>query len=303
MEAVSVIMPTRARRERRALFRRALASVLAQENVRVVPLVVINGPERDFELTEELRADPRLRVMMLDQADLPAALAAGRKMVDTNWFAELDDDDVLLPGALAVRLEALQKQPELAAVITNGVKRTAAGDTLNINDVSSVQRDPLRSLFRSNWLLPGSWLCRTDRVGVEFFQGMPKFLECTYLALRLALDRRIGFLDCPTIVYYAETPNSESGSRDYQLSHVGALRRLLDLELPADIKAELRKRIRNGCQENGLLYLDEGRLNEAWRWHLQSFRGCGGWRSIRHTPRFLYHALRGAAGERRAHEP
>jgi glycosyltransferase involved in cell wall biosynthesis len=291
MEAVSVIMPTRARRERGALFRRAVESVLAQENVRVVPLVVINGSDRDRELTDKLRADPRLRVMILDDANLPAALLAGRKMVDTAWFAELDDDDVLLPGALAVRLHAFQEQPELDAVVTNGFKRTAAGDTLNLDDISSVQRDPLRSLFQRNWLLPGSWLCRTDRVGVEFFEGMPKFLECTYFAARLALGCRIRFLDHPTVVYYADTPNSESGSRDYQLSQAGALRRLLDLDLPPDVRAKWRTRIRHACQGNARLYLQEGRLHEAWRWHLQSFREFRGWRSIHFTPRFIYYAL------------
>jgi glycosyltransferase involved in cell wall biosynthesis len=291
MEAVSVIMPTRARRERVALFRRAIESVLAQENVRVFPLVVINGPERDPELTDELRADRRLRVTILEEANLPAALLAGRKMVDTRWFAELDDDDVLLPGALAVRLHALREQTEFDTVVTNGLKRTAGGDTLNINDISSVQRDPLRSLIQATWLLPGSWLCRTDRVGVEFFEGMPKFLECTYFAVRLALGCRIRFLDCPTVVYYADTPNSESGSRDYQLSHVGALRRLLDLDLPLDVRAEFRTRIRHTCQGNARLYLQEGRLHEAWRWHLQSFRELGGWRSIRYTPHFVYKAL------------
>jgi len=292
MEAVSVIMPTRARPERAALFRRAVESVLTQENVRVVPLVVINGPERDPELTDELRADPRLRVAILDDADLPAALLAGRKMVDTGWFAELDDDDILLPGALDIRLQALQGQPEFDAVVTNGFKRTAGGDTLNIDDVSSVQRDPLRSLIRASWLLPGSWLCRTDRVGAEFFEGLPKFLECTYFSVRLALGCRIRFLDRPTVVYNADTPNSESGSREYQLSHVGALRRLLDLDLPPDVRVEFRTRIRRTCQENALMYLQEGRLHEAWRWHLQSFRESGGGRSIRHTPRFIYHALR-----------
>ncbi|MGH7768369.1 MAG: hypothetical protein ACREQP_13005, partial [Candidatus Binatia bacterium] len=247
--------------------------------------------EQDPVLTGELRADPRLRVMILDDASLPAALLAGRKMVDTPWFAELDDDDMLLPGALAFRLSALRASPELDAVVTNGFKRTAGGDRLNIEDVSSVQRDPLRSLFQRNWLLPGSWLCRTDRVGVEFFEGMPKFLECTYFALRLALGCRIGFLDRPTVVYFADTPNAESASRDYKLSHAGALRRLLDLDLPPDVRAELRTRIRHACQGNARLYLQEGRLHEAWRWHLQSFREFRGWRSIHFTPRFIYDTL------------
>lgn len=285
-------MPTRARRERGALFRRAVESVLVQEKVRVVPLVIINGPERDRELTDESRADPRLRVAILDNADLPAALLAGRKMVDTNWFAELDDDDILLPGALDVRLQALKKQPELDAVVTNGILREATGDRLSINDISSVQRDPLRALCRGNWLLPGSWLCRTDRVGVEFFEAIPKFLECTYFAARLAIGCRLMFLDRPTVVYHADSPHAESRSRDYTLGHAAALRRLLDLDLPPDVRAEFRTKIRHACQENARLYLEEDSLKEAWRWHLQSFRESGGWRSIRYTPHLINALLR-----------
>jgi len=292
MEAVLVIIPTRARRERGALFRRAVESVLAQENVRVVPLVVINGPNPDPELTAACRADRRLRVTILAEADLPAALMMGRKMVDTRWFGELDDDDILLSGALDVRLQALQKQSEFDAVVTNGILRDATGDKLSIEDISSVQRDPLRALVRGNWLLPGSWLCRTDRVGTEFFDGMPKFLECTYFAMRLAIGARLIFLECTTVIYHADSPLAESKSRDYKLSHAGALRRVLDLDLPPDVRAEFRTRIRHACQGNARLYLLEGCLQEAWRWHLQSFCESGGWRSIRHTPRFIYALLR-----------
>ena len=42
-----------------------------------------------------------------------------------------------------------------------------------------------------NWLLPGSWLCRTEAAGPKFFDGMPRFLECTYLGLRFAAECRI----------------------------------------------------------------------------------------------------------------
>jgi glycosyltransferase involved in cell wall biosynthesis len=96
-QTISVIIPTKVNPARRALLKRAIESVLAQEDVRVVPIVVINGSERDPELTSEIIADRRFRVVTLENADLPAALRTGREMVDTRWFAELDDDDLLMP--------------------------------------------------------------------------------------------------------------------------------------------------------------------------------------------------------------
>lgn len=288
---ISVIMPTRARRERAALLKRAIDSVLAQDAVRAVPLVVINGPDRDAALAQELSADRRLRVLTLDEADLPAAFRAGRKMVDTEWFAELDDDDILLPEALATRLLALQESPGFGVVVTRGWKRGTGGDELNIDDVLALERDPLRAMLRRNWLLPGSWLCRADAAGPEFFDGMPRFLECTFLGLRFAAECRIRFLAEPTVVHYMNTPEAESQSRGYRLGHAAALRRLLELDLPPDVRAELRSRVRRACHANARVYLQEGSLTDAWSWHLQSLREPGGWRYLRYTGLFSFYRL------------
>jgi glycosyltransferase involved in cell wall biosynthesis len=284
-------MPTRCRRERRALLVRALQSVLGQDGVRAIPLLVINGPDRDPAVTRELRSDHRLRVTTLDDASLPAALLTGRGMVDTPWFAELDDDDLLLPGALSRRVQALESGPEYDAVVTNGVKRAATGDTLNIPDTSVVLGDPLRALSHQNWLLPGSYLCRTDTVGPELFEGMPRYLECTYLAIRLATDYRLQFLDCPTVVWHTNTPRSESKSREYVLGQVAAIRQLLELGLPSDVRAQLRRRVSNASHDIARLHLREKNLGEAWRWHLRSLRQAGGWRHIGLARRLVTAAL------------
>lgn len=293
-EAVSVIIPTRAVSHRSELLRRAVNSVLAQEAVRVVPLVVINGPDRDQHLTRELHADRRLQVASLEDADLPAALRAGREMVDTKWFAELDDDDVLLPGALALRVHILQAQANLDAVITNGLRRGADGDTLHIADIKMVERDPLRAMVFGHdyWLLPGSWLCRTDSVGPEFFGHMPKFRECTYLAMRLASTRQIAFLDSPTVVWHTDTPLSESKSRAYVLGEAAALQRILELDLPADVRRAVRRKVSRACHSNARLYLSEGRVKDAWAWHLKSLREVGGRRYLRYTRHLMLALLR-----------
>jgi len=287
LHAVSVIIPTRALLERGALLRRAVESVLAQDGVRSVPVVVINGLRRDPALTRELRADRRLRVITLEQADLPAALRVGRDVVDSPFFAELDDDDVLLPGALAARVECLLAWPEYHTVVTNGFRRNSAGDTLHIPDTSVVERDPLRAILQRNWLLPGSWLCRTDAVGPSFFDGMPKFLECTYLALRFATSGRMKFLGRPTVVWSSDTPLSVSDSRDYVLGQVAGLRQLLKLELPPDIRAGYRARVSSACHANADMHFKEGALREAWGWHLRSLRESGGWRYLLFTRHLL----------------
>lgn len=212
-------------------------------------------------------------------------------MVDTPWFAELDDDDILLPEALSLRVRALEEEPEFDVVVTNGLTRDAAGNRLHINDIFSVAHDPVRAFLQANWLLPGSWLCRTDNIGSDIFDGMPRFLECTYLALRLAIDHRIRFLDCPTVVYHVDTPLSVSNSLDYRLGQPAGLRRLLDLDLPQDVLAHFRKILRNACHANARFYAGEGSLNKAWRWHLESLQEPGGWRYVPYTARLLYAGL------------
>ena len=289
--AVSVIIPTRALRKRAPLLRRAIESVLTQEGVDVIPLVIVNGLDRHPPLLSELCANRRLRVVMVEEADLPNALRVGREMVETAWFTELDDDDLLLPGALSARVRALEEGPELDGVVTNGLRRSAAGDTLHINDMRSVQQDPLRALSQYNWLLPGAWLCRTDSVGAQLFDGITRFLECTYLAVRLVTDYRIKFVDLPTMVWNEDAPLSESRSARYVLGQAPALRRILQLDLPSDVQVCFKAKLLANCHQNARIYLEQGSLKMAWRWHFQSLQGRDGWRYLFFSYRLLRESL------------
>ena len=287
---VTVIVPTQARRERAAALRAAIDSVLAQDGVSVVPLIVVNGVRREPAIVERLLGDGRLRVVVSETVGLPAALHAGRLAVDTPWFADLDDDDLLLPGALALRLDALRARPDCHSVVTNGFRRRGSKDVRAPKDLD-VAADPMRALLRLNWFLPGSYLCRTDDVGPEIFQHMPRYLERTYLALRLTLHGAILWLDQPTVVNHVDTPDSESASRDSALAQADALRRILELELPRDVHEALRARIAPACHSASELELRAGRLGEAVRWHVRSLREPGGWRFLPYTRHLLRRAL------------
>jgi glycosyltransferase involved in cell wall biosynthesis len=289
---VEVIVPTEARLGRAALLRGALRSILEQEGVQARPIVVVNGDGVDPGLRAELEADPRLRVRVVAEAHLPGALRIGREMVRSPWFAALDDDDLLLPGALAARLGVLCARPEVDVVVSNGYRQDPSGNVLQVPDAALVQRDPLRAMLTSNWLLPGSWLCRSDQVGPELFDAMPKYLECTYLGLRFASGYRMFFLELPTVIWRTATPDSMSKSRSFALGQAPALRRLLELELPGEIRADLKRHLTGALHAEAELRLREGARRDAWRQHLRSLCGRGGWRYLGFTTALL----RGRAG-------
>lgn len=275
---ITVIIPTLALAQRRLLLQACLDSVHAQHGVTTRIVVVVNGRDRDAALLRSLTDDNRLEVIVTDHADLPAALRLGRTRVATPWFTAIDDDDTLLPGALALRKAAIEAHPDAIAVVTNGLRRGTSGDDLHLTDFAAIRRDPLQGMLDFNWLLPGSWLCRTSAVPEQVFSEMPRYLECTYLGLRLALLGRLIFLDEPTVAWSTDTPGSLSKSTLYLLGQADALERLCHLPLPARIRAGLSTKLAAAFNSAAALHLREGRRRAAWRNHLRCLRTSSGWR-------------------------
>ena len=290
--SVGVIVPTGAFAERAPLIRRALVSVLSQEGVNAVPVVVVNGAKRCPELVKELRGDPRVRLVEVSRAGIPGALRAGRDAVECEWFSALDDDDFYLPDALATRVEALRARPDCDAVVTNGYVRGHGVDRLHVPQMQRVARDPLKALTEGNWLLPGAWMCRSESVGSWLFRHMPRMLECTYLAMQLALHCRPCFVDRPTVVWNTDTPRSESKSREYLLGYVAALEQMLELPLPPETRRWLQVSRTSAQHDRADLHLRENALSEAWPWHIRCLSSPGGWRHAPFTLRLLQAALR-----------
>lgn len=290
--SVSVIMPTEARSDRAELLGRALASVCSQQGVRPIPIVVVNGPAADPALVAELVRARDVQLVRLEAADLPSALRAGRNLVRSPYFAELDDDDELLPGALAARVEVMEAHPDVDVVVTRGYVDHLGHRELNLPSVERVQADPIRSLLDYNWLSPCAGLFRTATIGTEYFAEIPPYLEWTYLGLRFALERRIRFVDRPTWVYRADTPRSLSKAPGYVLQQSVSLERLLALSLPKDVRRRFELRRRSALHAAAGLELHAGRPWAAWRWHLRSLAAAGGWRYALYTRRLVYALLR-----------
>jgi glycosyltransferase involved in cell wall biosynthesis len=294
--AVSVVMPTLGLAERAPGLFRAIDSVVSQEGVRAVPLVVVNGSRADGEVRATLLRRRDLRVISLAEADLPRALRAGRAAVSTPDFAVLDDDDELLPGALATRRRALDEAGGADAVVTSGYLEGHGGRRVSIETFAGIEADPLRALLRHNWLRPCAGLFRTDAVPLEFFERLPAYREWTYLGVRLSLRCRIRFVSRPTFVYRIDTPGSLSKSKAYCLAGASAMARILELDLPRDVRAMVREHLTANLHGASEWERGEGNYGAAWRWHLRCLAWASGWRYLPYTGHLVAGPARRLAG-------
>ena len=290
--AVSVIIPTLGLRERAASLRAAINSAIEQHGVSTTVIVVLNGHKRDPKVERELRDNVRITLVVRDAGGIPAALAAGRAQVRTPWFATLDDDDLYLPGALLLRVQALEKRPECAAAFTNGYIRSEMNDVLHVKGNRRIGDDPVNAMLDGNWALPGSWLCRSAMVGGDVFEDMPNHLECTYFVLRVATEHPIVWIDAPTIIYNVGSPSADSQSRAFVLGQVRALRRIVQLDLPDDVRHAYRMRIASAYHSAAEHERSAGALLAACRWHIGSLLQPAGWRYAPFTRHLVRDALR-----------
>ena len=288
---VSVIMPTLARPERASSLFRAIESVTCQEGVRCVPLVVVNGAFASADVRASIEGRPGIRVITLAMAGLPGALKAGRAAVETPYFAVLDDDDELLPRALATRLQALDDRAA-DVVVTNGYRQGFGRRELDFEDFRPIRADPLRTIVRRNWLRPCAGLFRSRAVPFDLFAGIPEYREWTYLGLRLALERTIHFVEEATYVYHTDTPGSLSGSKEYCLAGPRAIARMLELALPSDVRLMLHDHLAADLHSASDWELLDRNYLAAWWWHLKCLARPGGWRYLSYTRRLLAAAWR-----------
>lgn len=113
---ISVVIPTH---NRRPFLEEAIKSVRAQRDVDV-EIIVVDDASTD-DTWEWLMSQDNLSIVRQDRNSRQAAARnAGFAMATGNYVMFLDDDDVLLPGALVTLHKALDSQP--AAVGAAGAR-------------------------------------------------------------------------------------------------------------------------------------------------------------------------------------
>lgn len=280
---IAIIIPTTAKAARAPFLQAAIASTLTQSAHRAVPMVAVNGKVYVAELLATLRADRRLRVLYREEPGEMAAIVAARALVDTEYFGVLDDDDLYLPDALATRVAAFAEHPPADAIVTNGIRRTEAGDMPFFEDFGAVAADPLGHLMRGSWMTPAGALFRTETVGADYFAAAPAMLEYTYLALRLAASRQLRFVDQQTFIKQELLPDALTRSPEYVLRQPHAIEQMMRLALPPAIRRQLREKLAASCHNVSALELSERNLSNAWRAHLKSLRSVYGLRYLAYT--------------------
>jgi glycosyltransferase involved in cell wall biosynthesis len=122
---ISVVLATY---DRRCTLPRAIASVLAQDDVKFELIIVDDASRDDTAAYLSTLADPRIRVIICGQNGGPSAarnrgLAAAR----ADIVAFLDSDDAYLPGRLAAPLSAFAADGGLVATLSSAVKHDRSG--------------------------------------------------------------------------------------------------------------------------------------------------------------------------------
>lgn len=287
-EPVSVIVPTAAAANRRARLLRALDSILCQEDVRAVPIVVANGSRINKGILDELRQNNNIRLVHIEEASFPLALKTGRNLIDTEFFTELDDDDELFRNALKTRLKALQTDPTADAVVTRGILRGKDTRLNTIDSLDYARKDPLEGILRCNWLYPGSALFRSETIDESFFQDIPAYLEWTYIGILLSLRRNIIFLDDITFFHSIDSDDSIQNTPECIVTRPVAVENLLTLDLPPGARRIIKRKAAAAYHSRSVAELAGENFRSAWSCHLKSLRY---WSGVRYLP-YTRHLLR-----------
>lgn len=279
---VSVIIPTCANAVRAPLLWHAIGSLLSNQDDLVLPVIAVNGPGYLPEVLDELRRRRDIKCIYLEQAGTTGARLAARRVVDTEFFGMLDDDDEYLPGGVKVQLEPMLGDSSIDVVVTNGYRRDNGEDALHFSSFSTFHLDPLNSLMEWPWLNSGGLLCRSDTVSSRYLE-VPRSMELTYMAMKLALTRKLCFVDTPTYRWNRDVPDQLSRSKYYMEGAPDGIGRMTALNPPAKIKRRLAQKYAAALHSLSDWEREDGNYHAAWRYHLRSLSSLYGLKYLSYT--------------------
>ena len=282
----SIIIPTCANESRAPFLRRAVSSVLNGQGGLVLPLLAVNGSSYLPEVLDELRRWPGVRCLYVERAGTTSARLAARRVVDTEFFGMLDDDDEYLPGGIETQVRPMLMDASVDAVITNGYRCENGQDSIHFPAFSTFCRDPLNSLMESAWLNSGAMLCRTASIPPSYLE-LPRSMELTYMAMKLALTRKLHFIDEPTYRLHRDAPEQLSRTKYYMEGAPDGIRRIMALNPPAHIKRRLAQKHAASLHSLSDWERRDGNYTAAWRYHLRSLFSPHGARYLTYTGRLV----------------
>ncbi len=278
-DSVTVIIRSLGQRARRDALRRAVTSVISQQGVHAECIVIFNGSDYDRDLIVWTLAQPRTRCLILDGPNKPEATYLGRALVASPFFSFLDDDDELLPGALARRVALMRRFPKTDCLATNGYYTENGATRLLYTDARPMQdHGYVQSLLDSrNWLASCGGLFRSETVKLSYFQDLPKHREWTVVAFRIASKLTVHFEDIPTFCVHS-TAESESKKDSYIDAAVVTLDHWMNTTNDKEQMRIISRQRTAAFQRMCSHYRMRGNFPAAWSAYWNAIRSDGGWR-------------------------
>lgn len=284
---VSVIIPTTAHRSRFAEIRRCIASIRASSKQQIHIIAAVNGTPYDAEIYEWLKAQADVEVHYSPIPSAPNAVLEGRRLVTTEFFSTLDDDDEYLPAATDIKLQVLDASPHADLVVTNTYRRCGGEEVLLYTHLSRVPDAPLAALFERNWLNNGNALFRTATVRAQFFEDFKPYAEWTWLAYKLSLaGMRVEAISTPTFRVHV-TAGSLSQSDAYVDHYLPLYEAMLRLNPPAEIGTLIKRKMSAAWHLQSTRELSRRQWFAAVRSHIRSIMLPGGMRHLSYSARLL----------------
>jgi glycosyltransferase involved in cell wall biosynthesis len=264
-----IVVPTLAEAHRAEQLVRAIDSIQSQG---ATALVVVNGHRFNSSVIAHLERLEGIRLLCIPEPGLPNAIHVGRRAVEGEYFGFLDDDDYLMPGAIATREAFMDTHPEKDAVVTNGLREEWGNDPQLFKsraDLDRITEDPFAALLSANWLTPCGALYRSGTVEPDTFLGLAKYAEWTDVAFRLIKNYRFGFLFENTFVQ-SDTPGSLSKHNNQERSVLALHKKMAGSVKTPVQRRRLALRICNFHHQIAVAELSANNFGEALQHHLRS---------------------------------
>lgn len=237
---VTVVIPTHNRRD---LLPEAVASVRRQTVSWELVVVDDGSTDGTWEWLESLK-DDRVRAFRHEEPrERAAARNRGLREARGTGVLFLDDDDVLLPGALAILVDALAARPAAGAVVGGFELVSEQGVYRPPGPRRAFQCQPWREAFGGWCGLQGQALFRTSalrRVG-GYAAGLEPS-EDQDLWIRFALDHPVLFLPERTCRIRCHPDQGSRAEEQERLTELQTRLRIANLERLGDERRQPARR-------------------------------------------------------------
>lgn len=286
---VTVIIPTLCGAERSMELLRAIASIKSQLDVVVKILIVVNGNRYDEELLKKIISTQGVTVLFLETAGIARARHYGREHVETPYFSFLDDDDELYPYSIREQLLTFNSSDSNTGLVV--ADAYSVYNNRNFGWVATreeIERNPLSALLKANWLIIQSALFKSSLVPAQLFDIKIQSNECTILAFNLALANVKVRVNEKALSIIHDSAVSESKSENFITKETDAIKYIMAMDLPSDIRSGLKYKLSSAFHNNSVYYLRKNFILKSFSSHLRSLFLPSGMRYLAYTRHILF---------------